>query len=62
MMILCVFMVFHAPIDGNCFNFQRMDDKAKDRLVLSVIWHWRDTYSSLGLCFSFGHAIKGGMT
>ena len=21
--------------------FQRMDDKVKDGLVLSVIWHWR---------------------
>ena len=22
---------------------QRMDDKVKDELVLSVAWHWRDT-------------------
>jgi hypothetical protein len=29
---------FHAPIDGNCFGFQRMDDKVKDRLALSVGW------------------------
>ena len=28
---------FHAPIDGNHFGFQRMDDKVKDKLVLSVI-------------------------
>jgi hypothetical protein len=27
----------HAPIDGNRFGFQRMDDKVKDELVLSVI-------------------------
>ena len=25
------------------FVFQRMDDKVKDRLVLSVVWRWRDT-------------------
>jgi hypothetical protein len=29
---------FHAPIDGFRFGFQRMDDKAKDGLVLSVVW------------------------
>ena len=29
---------FHAPIDGNRFDFQRMDDKLKDGLVLSVVW------------------------
>ena len=34
---------FHAPIDGNRFGFQRMDDKVKDGLVLSVVWCWRDT-------------------
>ena len=34
---------FHAPIGGNHFSFQRMDDKVKDRLVLSVDWCWRDT-------------------
>jgi bifunctional pyridoxal-dependent enzyme with beta-cystathionase and maltose regulon repressor activities len=33
----------YAPVDGNHFDFQRMDDKVKDRLVLSVAWHWRDT-------------------
>ena len=50
------------PYDGNRFGFQRMDDKVKDGLVLSVVWRWRDTYSSLGLCFfSFGCTIKGGM-
>ena len=49
------------PYDGNRFGFQRMDDKVKDGLVLSVDWSWRDTLSSLGLCFSFGHTIKGGM-
>ena len=27
----------HAPYDGNHFGFQRMDDKVKDELVLSVI-------------------------
>ena len=52
---------FYAPIDGNHFSFQRMDNKVKDGLVLSVVWHWRDTQSSLGLCFSFGHTIKGDM-
>ena len=34
---------FHAPIDGNRFDFQRMDDKVKDRPVLSVVWYWIDT-------------------
>jgi hypothetical protein len=29
---------FSCPIDGNRFGFQRMDDKVKDELVLSVIW------------------------
>ena len=33
---------FHAPIDGNHFSFQRMDDKVKDGLVLSVILCWID--------------------
>ena len=47
------------PYDGNHFSFQRMDDKVKDGLVLSVVWRWRDTQSSLGLCFSFGRTIKG---
>ena len=28
---------FHTPIDENRFGFQRIDDKVKDRLVLSVI-------------------------
>jgi len=28
----------HAPDDGNRFGFQRMDDKVKDGLVLSVNW------------------------
>ena len=49
------------PYDGNHFGFQRMDDKVKDGLVLSIDWSWRDTYSSLGLYFSFGRTIKGGM-
>ena len=26
------------PYDGNRLGFQRMDDKVKDRLVLSVVW------------------------
>ena len=26
------------PLDGNRFDSQRMDDKVKDELVLSVIW------------------------
>jgi hypothetical protein len=34
---------FHAPIDGNHFSFQRMNDKVKDELVLSVDRCWRDT-------------------
>jgi hypothetical protein len=33
----------HAPIDGNHFGFSRMDDKVRDKLVLSVEWCWRDT-------------------
>ena len=49
------------PYDGNRFGFQRMDDKVKDGLVLIVDWSWRDTQSSLRLCFFFGHTIKGGM-
>ena len=32
-----------CPYDGNRFDFQRMDDKVKDGLVLSVDWSWRDT-------------------
>ena len=28
---------FHAPIDENHFSFQKMDDKVKDELVLSVV-------------------------
>ena len=31
---------FHAPIDILCFGFQRMDNKVKDGLVLSVNWWW----------------------
>ena len=38
-----------------------MNNKVKDGLVLSVDWSGRDTKSSLGLCFSFGRTIKGGM-
>ena len=34
---------FYAPIDANHFGFQRMDDKVKDGLVLSVVWHWTGT-------------------
>ena len=29
---------FHAPIDENRFGFQRINDKVKDGLVLSVDW------------------------
>jgi hypothetical protein len=32
------------------------------KLVLSVDWCWRGIYSSLGLCFSFGRIMKGGMS
>ena len=28
----------HALDDGNRFGLQRMDDKVKDGLVLSVVW------------------------
>ena len=28
---------FYVPIDGNRFDFQRMHDKVKDGLVLSVV-------------------------
>ena len=41
--------------------FQRMDDKVKDGLVLSVIWRCETLRLVVGLCFSFGHTIKGGM-
>ena len=61
MVIVWAINDFHAPIDGNRFRFQRMDDKVKDGLVLSVTLCWRDTQSSLGLYFSFGCTIKGGM-
>jgi hypothetical protein len=27
----------HAPVDGKRFGFERMDDKVKDGLVLSII-------------------------
>jgi hypothetical protein len=40
MVIVWTINGFHAPIDGICFGFQRMDDKVKDRLVLSVNWSW----------------------
>ena len=51
---------FHASVDGNRFDFQRMDDKVKDGLVLNVVWRWRDTQNSLGVrFFSFGRTIKG---
>jgi hypothetical protein len=33
-------MVF-MPLDGNRFGFQRINDKVKDKLVLSAIWCWR---------------------
>jgi hypothetical protein len=36
----CAINSFHAPIDGIHFDFQKMDDKVKDRLVLSVDWSW----------------------
>ena len=39
MVIVWAINGFHAPIDGIRFGFQRMDDKVKDRLVLSVIWY-----------------------
>jgi hypothetical protein len=29
---------FHAPIYGNHFGFQRMNNKVKDELVLSAVW------------------------
>ena len=61
MVIVWVINGFHAPINGIRFGFQTMDDKVKDGLVLSVVWHWRDTQSSLGLYFSLDHTIKGGM-
>ena len=38
MVIIWAIDGFNAPIDGNRFGFQRMDDKVKDRLVLSVVW------------------------
>ena len=44
MVIVWAINGFHAPIDGNHFGFQRMDDKVKDGLVLSVVWRWRDTW------------------
>ena len=59
MAIIWAIKGFHAPIDGNRSGFQMMDDKVKDRLVLSLVWRWSDTQSSLVLCFSFGHTIKG---
>ena len=38
MVIVLAINGLHAPIDGNGFSFERMDDMVKDRLVLSVIW------------------------
>ena len=38
MVIVWAINGFHAPIDGIRFGFQRMDDKVKDGLVLSVDW------------------------
>ena len=61
MVIVWAINSIHAPIDGNRFGFQRMVNKVKNGLLLSVVWCWRDTQSSLGLCFSFGSTIKGGM-
>ena len=37
MVIIWATNAFPAPINGNHFSFQRMDDKVKDGLVLSVI-------------------------
>ena len=48
-------------MDGNRFGFQRMDDKVKEGLVLSVVWRGETLRLVLGLCFSFGSTIKGGM-
>jgi hypothetical protein len=46
MMIVWAINGFHAPINGNRFGFQRMGDKVKDRLVLSVLYFF--PLSSLG--------------
>ena len=43
MVIVWAINGFHAPINGNRFDFQRMDDKVKDGLDLSVDWRSRDT-------------------
>ena len=37
MMIVWAINGFHAPVDENRFSFQRMEDKVKDELVLSVV-------------------------
>jgi hypothetical protein len=37
MVIVWAINGFYALIDGNHFGFQRMNDKIKDELVLSVI-------------------------
>jgi hypothetical protein len=36
-------MVIMPPSMKIVFGFQRIDDKAKNRLVLRVIWCWRGT-------------------
>ena len=33
-----IMVVMPLRYDGNRFGFQMMDDKVKDRLVLSVVW------------------------
>jgi hypothetical protein len=38
MVIILAIIGFYAPIDRIHFGFQRMDDKVKDKFVLSVVW------------------------
>jgi hypothetical protein len=36
----CLGTMVFMPLDGNRFDFQRINDKVKDKLVLSVVWCW----------------------
>ena len=69
MVIDWAIMVFMPLIDGNCFSFQRMLNKVKDGLVLSVDWHMSRrvvqlmsqdrVYTALGVTV---HRLGGGGT
>ena len=51
---------YSCPYHWKSFRFSKDGQQDQGRLVLSVVWCWRDTQISLGLCFSFDRTIKGG--